>query len=130
MRQTYGNLKNKWTIPWGYAFNSEIGKTENPDEAVIREIKEEAGIESKVNALIGVQNYITQENERQLHFLYLCEYISGELKPDFKETNEAKFFSLKELEEIYEECDRYCFWLAERVLNNKYNRLLKSPHTL
>lgn len=124
VRQTYGiDLKNKWTIPWGYAFNPDIGIIENPDEAVVREIKEEAGIEAKVDSLIGVQNYMTQQKERQLHFLYLCQYVSGEPKPDFKETSEARFFSLGELKGIYDECDKYCFWLAERVLSNKYNCL-------
>lgn len=43
-RQTYGiDLKNKWTIPWGYAFNPDIGIIENPDDAVVKKLKKRQG---------------------------------------------------------------------------------------
>lgn len=124
VRQTYGDgLANKWTVPWGYAYNPETGMTDTPDEAVVREIREEAGIEARVRSLVGVQNYRTHRGERQLHFLYLCEYVGGTPRPDNRETDAAGFFSASQLDVISNDCDQYCLWLAKRVLNGQYNGL-------
>jgi 8-oxo-dGTP diphosphatase len=55
VRQTYGKLKGKWSLPWGFVDGiGPDGSPESPDEAAIRETQEEAGITARVAGLLGI----------------------------------------------------------------------------
>ena len=69
IRQTYGVLKGKWSIPWGYV---EWGDT--PDEAAIRETLEEAQVVVEVEGLLGIQTRANRDKDRpSLYLIYLCQ---------------------------------------------------------
>ncbi|MFW6311943.1 MAG: NUDIX domain-containing protein [Nanoarchaeota archaeon] len=129
VKQTYGQLKNMWTIPWGIIeMNTQ---NETPEQAAIRETMEEGGIESEIIGLIGIQNYTDKDNNQNVHFIFLCDYISGDPTPDYNETNKALFFDKNELKEIKGKCDEYCYWIANRVYDDNYNVLTpveKNPY--
>jgi ADP-ribose pyrophosphatase YjhB (NUDIX family) len=88
-------LDGGWTFPGGWA---DVG--ESPRTAIEREVFEEAGLEVIATRLIGVYDANRVEDALSLFHAYklvfLCEIISGELKPSI-ETTEVGFFSIEEL---------------------------------
>jgi ADP-ribose pyrophosphatase YjhB (NUDIX family) len=122
VRQTYGNLKGKWGIPWGYAFTPETNNhLDPPHVAALRETREEAGIEAEIDGLLGLQNHQDPETGTQcLYILFLCHHVCGEPTPDQFETDRAEYFSLEGLRAVKENVDDFCYWLAINVLREKY----------
>lgn len=115
VRQKEGDLKGMWSIPWGY-----VNLDEFPDLAVLREIREEAGIEAKIEGLLGMQNYFYR-GESQLHIIFLCSYVSGTPNPDMVETDKAQYFSLGEIYELGESIETFCRWIVIKVLTNSFH---------
>ena len=53
----YGGLHGRWSLPAGF-----VNKDETVDEAVLREVKEETGVECTVQKLIGFRSGVIQQN--------------------------------------------------------------------
>lgn len=70
-------LRGRWLVPGGTV---ELGET--LEEAVVREIREETGLEVAPREMITVFDRIDREEGRVLyHYVivdYLCDYLSGE----------------------------------------------------
>jgi ADP-ribose pyrophosphatase YjhB (NUDIX family) len=121
VRQAYGSLKGKWSLPWGFVEGVKPdGSPEPPDEAAIRETEEEAGVIAEVERLLGIQNHSTEEGELRLYLLYLCRHVSGEPTPDHRETDRAAYFSLDEMANSCEAIDEFCAWIVRRVVEGKH----------
>jgi ADP-ribose pyrophosphatase YjhB (NUDIX family) len=121
VRQTYGGLKGKWSLPWGFVDGKKPdGSLEPPDMAAIREIQEEAGVVAEVEGLLGIQDHSAGE-ELRLYIIYLCHHISGQPMPDNHETDRAAYFSLDEMDSFDEPFDEFCEWMARRVLQGQYH---------
>ena len=56
VKKSYSGLKGKWSLPAGF-----VDEGETIDEAVIREIKEETGIDCQVKGLIGFRTGIIRD---------------------------------------------------------------------
>ena len=129
-RQTYGKtLKNKWTLPWGFV-QGEDARTyyDPPHIAALRETLEEAGVVAEVDGLLGIQTAAkSSEGDPRLFLLFLCHHVSGAPTPDGRETDQAAYFSLDELEEQRENVDGFCYWLATRVLQGQHTLVLPEP---
>ena len=110
-----------WTLPWGVIEMKD--ENETPEQAALRETQEEGGIKATIRGLIGIQSYTEKDNNQNVHFIYLCDYHSGEPTPDFEETDKAFFLSKRELKEIKNKCDDYCYWVANRVFDNNFQIL-------
>lgn len=87
----------KWSIPGGLV---ELG--ENIEETVVREVKEETGLEVEKPELIDVVNYITfDENDKiKYHFVmvdYFVKLKAGELKAS-DDAAELKWVAFDEVE--------------------------------
>ncbi len=85
-------FKNSWALPGGY-----IEYNEKTEEAVIREIFEETGLETDVVKLIGV--YSDPERDPRGHtisIIYELEIIKGKLKPG-DDASDAKYYNLNKL---------------------------------
>ena len=113
VRQSPGHsLEGQWTIPWG-----QIGPGESPTKAVLREIKEEAGVNAKVEGLLGVQE-LPQPWLGMVGILFLCAHVGGEPTPDQRETDAARYFGANQLDAIADSLEPLSAWIVRRVLAN------------
>lgn len=69
----------------------EIGET--PEEAIVREIKEEIGVEAVAERLVGIY---TKTDRKVLLFSFICRIISGELTIS-SEANKIEFFQFPDI---------------------------------
>ncbi|MHB9144362.1 MAG: NUDIX hydrolase [Symbiobacteriia bacterium] len=81
-----------WTLPKGHV---EPGET--VEEAALREIREETGIQGKIIGKVGEASYTYQDYrgtvDKMVHY-YLVEAVEGSPKPQLSEVREAKWFSI------------------------------------
>ena len=92
---------NKWGSPGGAI---ELGET--PEEAAIRELKEETGLDVTIDSLIGIytdsdMKYPNGDNAQSIAIVYKLKALSGELICDNKETIDLKFFDVDKLPEMF-----------------------------
>ena len=131
VRQNYGALKGKWSIPWGFVDGKKPdGSLEPPDMTALRETKEEAGVTAEIEGLLGVQNHSNKEGELRLYLLYLCRHVNGEPTPDNRETDKATYFSLEQMNDWDEPFDDFCKWIARRVLQGEHRLIPPIPLNL
>jgi ADP-ribose pyrophosphatase YjhB (NUDIX family) len=121
VRQAQGHsLEGQWTIPWGF-----VDPGETPEAAVLREIKEEAGIQAEIEGLLGIQN-LPDPWDGWLAIIFQCKPIAGKPSSDGgKETDQAGYFSLKDLSNL--KVETWCEWLAKRILSEKRKPIAPEP---
>jgi 8-oxo-dGTP diphosphatase len=96
IRRALGHHVGSWTIPGGF-----VERSEKIDDAVKREVREEAGVEAEVEGLIAVRNYVIRKGEENsAYFVFLMSAKSEEAAPDGFETSMAGFFTRKEAFEL------------------------------
>ena len=92
----------KWSTPGGA-----IEPGESPEQAAIREVREETGLDISVDGLrtaVGGPEYRTiYANGDELSFValvYDATVTGGEPTPDDEETSEVAWFAIEELDEL------------------------------
>lgn len=114
VRQAKGHpLEGQWSIPWGT-----VEEDEYPEEAVIRETKEESNIDVEVEGLIGIQNL---PEKGWIGIIFLCRPLSDSPKPDGFEVDRVSYLSLEDIKSFGEPIEPWCKWLAEKVLEDNYS---------
>lgn len=87
---------NKWEFIGG-----KINFGEDPEEALVREVKEESGLDVKIIRLLPKavnQLWLNQKPQRQIIILtYECAVAGGELKAKEDEISELKFIDPKDI---------------------------------
>ncbi|MBI5567445.1 MAG: NUDIX domain-containing protein [Chloroflexi bacterium] len=91
VRRNYEPNKGTWTLPGGYAEH-----TETLDEAVIRELREETGIEARVLGVVGVRSRWGEAGGGVL-VIFRCELVSGEPQADDYEISATEFFDADQI---------------------------------
>lgn len=87
-KRAYGFLKGKWELPGG-----KIEADETPEQAIVREIREELATEIKVNSFIT--NIVYEYPEFILDMdVFDCSVISGRLSLDKNVHLEEAFLSI------------------------------------
>jgi ADP-ribose pyrophosphatase YjhB (NUDIX family) len=89
----------RWTVPGGWA-----DVNETPSQAVVREVWEESGYETRAVKLLAVYDREKQGHPPPFPFhvyklFFLCELIGGEARPN-EEASEIEFFALDALPEL------------------------------
>lgn len=85
-RHTYGGGKGMLIIPGGY-----VNFGETPQDALVREFKEETGIEVKPINIIGIRF-----NMHDWYIAFRAEYVSGEASSDNDENSEVLWIDVDE----------------------------------
>jgi len=89
-------VKTRWSFPKG-----NIERGEPKDQAALREVKEETGVDAKILDYLGEVDYWYNIGLTKIHkfvYYYLMEYLSGDVVPQKEEIDEAKFMSIAEAE--------------------------------
>ena len=87
-----------WSLPKGH-----IEEGETPEEAAIREVAEETGINSEISRELGVIDFWFMAGGKRIHKTvhhYLFKEVGGVLTPQESEVDEAKWFPLAEIVEL------------------------------
>lgn len=88
-------FKGKWALPGGFV---EYGET--TEKAVIREIFEETGLNTKIKSLLGVYSDPNRDPRgHTVSVVYILEVLDGTLKGG-DDASEAKFFQENQLPEL------------------------------
>ncbi|MCH5286766.1 MAG: NUDIX domain-containing protein [Christensenellaceae bacterium] len=91
----------KWGFPGGAI---ELGET--PEMAVIREVKEETGLDVRVTDLIGIctdsdMTYPNGDKAHSICIFYELEATGGQLQCDNLETVGLQYFALEDMPELF-----------------------------
>ncbi|MGG1399879.1 NUDIX hydrolase [Bacillus salipaludis] len=93
VKKKYGGLKGQWSLPAGF-----VNEGETADEAVIREVKEETGIDCAVKGLIGLRTGVIKEEVSDNMLMFLLEPKGGvQVIHQDSELYEARFMTPEEL---------------------------------
>jgi ADP-ribose pyrophosphatase YjhB (NUDIX family) len=93
VKKKYSGLKGMWSLPAGF-----VNAGETADEAVLREVKEETGIDCSIKGLIGLRTGVIKGEISDNMLMFLLEPIgSEEIQHQEAELFEAKFMSPEEL---------------------------------
>lgn len=85
-RHTYGAGTGLLIVPGGY-----LNYNETPQEAVVREYKEETGITVKPKDIIAIRF-----NFKDWYVAFSVDYVSGEAKSDNDENSEVVWLDIEE----------------------------------
>lgn len=90
--------QGRWQLPKGL-----VGRGESPEEAALREVREETGLECEiVGALEAVEYwYFSKGGPRRVRFhkrvhFYLMRYVAGDVSGHDDEVNEARWVEIEE----------------------------------
>jgi ADP-ribose pyrophosphatase YjhB (NUDIX family) len=104
----------RWTMPGGWA-----DINQSPSECVIRELREESGLEVEVRKLAAVYDRARQGHPPHPFHVYrlffICDMVGGAPKPGL-ETSEVAFFGEDEIPEDLS---------AERILPHQIRRMFE-----
>ena len=84
-----------WSLPKGH-----IESGETPEEAAIREVAEETGIQSEILRELGVIDFWFMAGGKRIHKTvhhYLFKEVGGTLAPQVTEVDEVRWFPLNEI---------------------------------
>jgi len=106
--------KGFWTNPGGY-----IEQLEPIEETIVREVREESGIEAQVKGIIALR-----DQPRSIHNVYIAfemDYVGGEPIPDGVEVDAAGFYSLDEMKTM--NVAPFTQWLVDVALHGSTDGL-------
>lgn len=84
-KHNYGRSKGLYCLPGGY-----LNKGETPQEAAVREMREELGIETEVLDILAVRF-----NPEDWYIVFTMNHVGGEICPDKDEISEADFIDIE-----------------------------------
>jgi 8-oxo-dGTP diphosphatase len=94
VKKKYGGLKGKWSLPAGFVQQGEM-----LDEAAVREIKEETGIDAEVIGFLGMRTGVIRDEVSDNMAIFLLRPCSHTITVQTNELFAAAFLSKQSLRE-------------------------------
>jgi ADP-ribose pyrophosphatase YjhB (NUDIX family) len=114
--------RGNWQVPGGF-----IEPDETIEQAVIREVMEEANVNAEVEGILGLRNRCDPDVGNSLYIVLLLHPVSGEPEPDGKEVDRAAYFTMEEIRAL-EQVPSINVEIAQRALS--IDKHLLMPQTL
>jgi mutator protein MutT len=122
VRRASRHGRGNWQLPGGF-----IELDETIEQAVVREVQEEAGVLSEVEAVLGLRSRYDPDSGNGIYVVLLLKPISGEPTADGREVDQAGYFTLEEIRQL-SPLPPVNWEIAQRVLSG--DRRLLSPKPL
>ena len=97
VRRSSRRGKGNWQVPGGF-----VEQDEAIEDAVLREVQEEANITARVVGVLGMRNRYDADTGNSMYVVMLLEPMSGEPTPDDKEVDRAEYFTMDEINALYQ----------------------------
>ncbi len=114
--------RGNWQVPGGF-----VEPDEAIEDAVVREVLEEANITAKVVGVLGLRNRYDPDVGNSMYVVLLLHPVSGEPKPDDKEVDRAEYYTLDEINAL-DQVPAVNLEIAQRALAQ--DQRLLSPKTV
>jgi ADP-ribose pyrophosphatase YjhB (NUDIX family) len=119
VRRASRHGRGNWQLPGGF-----IEPDETIEQAVVREVQEEAGVVGEVEAVLGLRSRYDPESGNGIYVVLVLKPISGEPMADGREVDHAGYFTLNEISKLHP-LPPVNWEIAQRVLSG--DRRLLSP---
>ena len=113
--------KGNWQVPGGF-----VEQDETIEEAVVREVMEEAGVITEVQGVLGIRNRYDPDNGNSLYVVLLLNPLRGEPTPDEHEVDRAQYFTLEEIKALVQ-VPSINLEVAHRALAEDHRLLCPKP---
>ena len=110
--------RGNWQVPGGF-----VEPDETIEQAVVREVQEEAGVTGEVQGVIGLRNRCEPDIGNSLYIVLLMTPLRGEPTPDMEEVDRAEYLTLEQIERL-EQAPAINREIASRALSQE-KRLLE-----
>lgn len=122
VRRASRHGRGNWQLPGGF-----IEPDETIEQAVVREVQEEAGVTAAVEAVLGLRSRYDPDSGNGIYVVLLLKLVSGEPTADNHEVDHAGFFTLDQISQL-KPLPPVNWEIAQRVLSP--DRRLLSPKPL
>jgi ADP-ribose pyrophosphatase YjhB (NUDIX family) len=113
--------RGNWQVPGGF-----IEPDETIEQAVLREVAEEAGVTAEVEGILALRNRYDADSGNSLYIVLLLRPLSGEPKADGREVDQAGYFTLEEIRAL-EQVPAVNLEIAQRALDPRRHILTPCP---
>lgn len=105
--------KGKWSIPSGF-----IDAGETPEEACLRELKEETGLTGTIREMLGVYSQQARIYGPVLVIIFLVDNLTGVMSAA-DDARDVKLVRFEQVESLHFPCFNEAFQLAREILKEE-----------
>lgn len=123
VRRASRHGRGNWQLPGGF-----IEPDETIEQAVVREVLEEAGVTAEVQAVLGLRSRYDPDSGNGIYVVLLLKPLGGEPTADGREVDHAGYFTLEQIRDL-SPLPPVNWEIAQRVLSTDRRLLCPKPLT-